>query len=161
VNEITKPATVEEAQVSYRETIRITIEIKKNLWNLAEVLKDCRDRKLYKFYNNTFEEYLANPEIGLSRFFVYKIIRNKEVWVDEYNVSQEKLQDIDQEKLWTIGSMITGKNLEPEQVEERLEQARTLSRSDVRQLKSGKEYELEYWKKVTCPSCGHEFKVTL
>lgn len=161
MNELTKPATVEEAQKSYRLTLRITTEIRKNLYDLAIVLKDCRDRKLYKFYNDTFEEYLANPEIGLSRFYVFKIIRNYEVWGEEYNVSQEQLRKIDPEKLYTIGTMITGAKLSPEVVEERLEQARNLSRSDVRQLKSGKEYELEYWKKVTCPKCGEEFKVVL
>ena len=160
MNEITEPVTVEEAQASYRLTLRITMEIKKNLWDLAKVLKDCRDRKLYKFYNDNFEEYLANPEIGLSRFFIYKIIRNLEVWVEEYNVSQEKLHDIDQEKLYIIGTMITEQNCKPEEVEERLEQARTLSRSDVKQLKSGHEYEPRY-KMVTCPSCATEFKVML
>lgn len=154
---------VEEAQKSYRLTIRITTEIKKNLWDLAIVLKDCRDRRLYKFYNDTWEAYLANPEIGLSRFYVHKIITNKEVWVDEYSVSQEQLKDIDPEKLYTMGTMITGQDLKPEIVEEKLEQARTLSRSDVRQLKSGEEYEFDTqrYKMVTCPKCREEFKVML
>lgn len=159
MNEIT--ATVEEAQKSYRLTLRITMEIKKNLWDLAKVLKDCRDRKLYKFYNDTFEEYLANPEIGLSRFFIYKIIRNLEIWVEEYNVSQDKLQNIDSEKLYIMGTMISGQGLASEEVMEVLEQARTLSRSDVKQLKSGEEYEPQRYKMVECPSCGHEFKVVL
>lgn len=143
-------------------TIRITTEIKKNLWDLAIVLKDCRDKKLYKYYNDTWEEYLANPEIGLSRFFIYKIIRNKEVWMDEYNVSQEKLQDIDSEKLYITGTMITGQGLASEEVGEVLEQARTLSRSDVKQLKSG-DYEFDpgKYKMVTCPHCGGEVKVML
>ena len=159
MNEI--KASVEEAQASYRLTLRITMEIKKNLWDLAKVLKDCRDRKLYKFYNDTFEEYLANPEIGLSRFFIYKIIRNLEVWVEEYNVSQDKLQDIDSEKLYIMGTMITGQDFTKEKVEEKLEQARTLSRSDVKQLKSGEEYEPQRYKMVICPKCGFEFKVVL
>ena len=161
MNEIIKEATVEEAQKSYRLTLRITMEIKKNLWDLAKVLKDCRDRKLYKFYNDNFEEYLANPEIGLSRFFIYKIIRNLEVWVEEYNVSQDKLQDIDSEKLYIMGTMITGAKLQNEALEEKLEQARTLSRSDIKQLKSGEEYELQRYKMVTCPKCRFEFKVVL
>lgn len=162
MNKIISKATAEEAQKSYRLTIRITTEIKKNLWDLALVLKDCRDRRLYKFYNDTWESYLANPEIGLSRFYIHKIITNKEVWVDEYNVSQEQLQGIDPEKLWTMATMITGKNLKSNEVEERLEQARTLSRSDVRQLKSGEhKFDSEKYKIVICPHCGGEVKVML
>ena len=47
-----------------------------------------------------------------------------------------------------------------ENYEEVLEQARTLSRSDVRQLKSGNEYEYKF-KEIMCPKCGHSFRVTV
>ena len=146
----------EEADKKHNLIINISTEIKRNLLDLAIVLKYMHDKKLYKFYNDTWEAYLANPEIAISRFFAFKIIRNYEIWTEEYHVSQAKLK-IDAEKLYDIGKMITGKNLTPEEVEEKLEQARNLSRSDVRQLK-GREYQSNY-KVVTCPKCGHEFKV--
>ena len=147
----------DEADQKYHLIINIKKEINKNLSDLAIVLKYVHDKKLYKFYNDTWEAYLANPEIGISRFFAYKIMRNYEVWTEEFHVSQAKLV-IDQEKLYDIGKEISGKNLTPEEVEEKLEQARTLSRSDVRQLT--KEYQPSY-KMITCPHCGMEIKVML
>ena len=147
----------EEAHNKHNLIININTEIRRNLLDLAIALKYMHDNKLYRFYNDTWEAYLANPEIGISRFFAYKIIRNYEVWTEEFGVSQAKLK-IDAEKLYDIGKEISGQNLTPEQVEEKLEQARTLSRSDVRQLKS--EYQPSY-KMITCPNCGEEIKVML
>ena len=144
----------EEANKNHQLVLRITTEIKKNLWDLAIVLKKCRDNKLYKYYNNTFEEYLGNPEIGLSRFFVYKIIRNYEVWIEDYNVELAKLEDIDSEKLYIAGIMAT-----PQDYEEILEKARSLSRSDLRQLKSGNyEFDPAKFETLKCPNCGHTWR---
>ena len=147
----------EIADQKHNLIININTELRRNLLDLAIALKYMHDKKLYKFYNGTWEAYLANPEIGISRFFAFKIIRNYEVWTEEYNVSQAKLK-IDAEKLYDIGKQISGKNLTSEQVEEKLEQARTLSRSDVRQLTN--EYQPSY-KMITCPHCGMEIKVML
>ena len=147
----------EEAHNKHNLIININTEIRRNLLDLAIALKYMHDNKLYRYYNDTWEAYLANPEIGISRFFAYKIIRNYEVWTEEFGVSQAKLV-IDQEKLYDIGKEISGKKLTPEEVEEKLEQARTLSRSDVRQLKI--EYQPSY-KMITCPHCGGEIKVML
>ena len=141
----------EEAHKYHQAVLRVTVEIKKNLWDLAIVLKHIRDDKLYRFYNDTWEAYLASLNSSLSRSFAHKIIANYEIWGEEYHIPQERLNRTDHEKLYNIGTMITGKNLKLEEVEERLEQAKTLSRSDVRQLKSGKEYEFtERYKMVTC-----------
>jgi len=158
VNEIDKQFA-EEAHKYHQAVLRVTVEIKKNLWDLAIILKHIRDNKLYKFYDDTWESYLASLNSSISRSFAHKLITNYEIWGEEYHIPEEKLR-IDQEKLWDIGTMITGKNLTPEEVEENLEQARTLSRSDVKQLKSGHEYEPRY-KMVTCPHCGMEIKVAL
>ena len=147
----------EEAHKKHHLIIQINTEIRRNLLDLAIALKYMHDRKLYKYYNDTWESYLANPEIGISRFFAFKIMRNYEIWTEEFHVSQAKLK-IDAEKLYDIGKQISGKNLTPEEVEEKLEQARTLSRSDVRQLT--KEYEPSY-KMITCPYCAREIKVML
>ena len=146
-----------EADKKHNLIININIEIRRNLLDLAIALKYMHDKRLYKFYNSTWEAYLANPEIGISRFFAFKIIRNYEVWTEEFHVSQAKLK-IDAEKLYDIGKQISGKKLTPEEIEEKLEQARTLSRSDVRQLKV--EYQPGY-KMITCPHCGEEIKVML
>jgi len=149
-----------EAVKYHQAVLRVTVEIKKNLWDLAIVLKHIRDHKLYKFYEDTWESYLASLNSSISRSFAHKLIANYEIWIDEYNISQEKLIDIDSEKLYVTGTMISGQGLASEEVMEVLEQARTLSRSDLRQLKSGEEYEPRY-KVVTCPKCGTEIKVML
>ena len=155
MNEIISQEFAEEAHKYHQAVLRVTVEIKKSLWDLAIVLKHIRDNKLYKFYNDTWESYLASLNSSISRSFAHKIITNYEIWGEGYNVSQEKLQDIDSEKLYIAGTMANKENYE-----EVLEQARTLSRSDVRQLKSGNEYEPRY-KIVTCPHCGGEVKVML
>ena len=154
MNEIDK-ALEEEARKYHKAVLRVTVEIKKNLWDLAIVLKHIRDNRLYRFYDDTWESYLAGLNSSISRSFAHKIITNYELWVEGYNVSQERLQDIDSEKLYIAGTISTKSNYE-----EVLEQARTLSRSDLKQLKSGEEYEPKY-KIVTCPKCRHEFKVTI
>ena len=157
MDELLDNKLADEAHVKHNLIISINTEIRRNLLDLAIALKYMHDNKLYKFYNHTWEAYLANPEIGISRFFAFKIMRNYEVWQEEFHVSQEKLK-IDAEKLYDIGKEISGKNLTPDEIEEKLEQARNLSRSDVRQLKS--EYQPSY-KMITCPHCGMEIKVML
>ena len=156
MNNIVSP---EEAHKYHQAVLRVTVEIKKNLWDLAIILKHIRDNKLYKYYSDTWESYLADLNSSISRSFAHKIITNYEIWGEEFNVSQDKLR-IDQEKLFDIGTMITGKKLTLEEVEENLERAKNWSRSDVRQYKSGKEYEPRY-KMIECPYCGKEIKVTL
>jgi len=151
VNKITQS----EAVKYHQAVLRVTVEIKKNLWDLAIVLKHIRDKKLYKFYEDTWESYLASLNSSISRSFAHKLIANYELWSETYNIPQEKLQGIDTEKLYIAGIMSTKENYE-----EVLEQARTLSRSDLRQLKSGEEYEPRY-KVVMCPKCGTEIKVML
>lgn len=155
MNEVIDKEFGEEAHKYHQAVLRVTVEIKKNLWDLAIVLKHLRDNKLYTFYNDTWEAYLASLNSSISRSFAHKLITNFEIWVEELDVSPDKLQNIDTEKLYIAGSMANKDNYE-----EALEQARTLSRSDLRQLKSGHEYEPRY-KIVTCPKCGEEFKVML
>lgn len=146
---------------NHQDIISVKNRIGKDLLGLASLLTVNHDNRYYKTLGySTWEEFLATPEISMSRFFAYKLMQIDRVWVQEYSVSPAKLQGIDSEKLYLMGTMIN-KNLTNEEIEERLEQARTLSRSDVKQLKSGKEYEYERYKIVTCPHCGGEVKVVL
>ena len=139
----------DEAFNNHQIIIKIKQSITKNFWNLAVMLKINRDRKYYKTLGyETFEEYLGTPEISLSRSYVYKLIKNYELWVQKYNVSPAKLEGIDSEKLYLAGTLATKNNYE-----EWLEKAKALSRSDIRGLIKGEDYEY----KVTCPFCGKEF----
>jgi len=139
----------DEAFNNHQIIIKIKQSITKNFWNLAVMLKINRDRRYYKTLGyETFEEYLGTPEISLSRGYVYKLIKNYELWVQKYNVSPAKLEGIDSEKLYLAGTLTTKNNYE-----EWLEKAKALSRSDIRGLIKGEDYEY----KVTCPFCGKEF----
>lgn len=113
------------------------------------MLKINRDRKYYRTLGyETFEEYLGTPEISLSRGYTYKLIKNYELWVQKYRVSLAKLNKIDTEKLYLTGMVATKDNYE-----EWLERADKLSRSDIKALIKGEEYEY----KVICPKCHYEF----
>ena len=145
----TSKEIADEAFSNHQLIIKIKQSITKDFWNLAIMLKISRDRKYYRTLGyETFEEYLGTPEISLSRAYVYKLIKNYELWVQKYHVSPAKLQGIDSEKLYLVGTQITKTNYE-----EWLERAKVLSRSDIRGLIKGEEYEY----KVTCPFCGREF----
>ena len=146
---------------NHQDIISVKNRIGKDLLGLASLLTINHDNRYYKTLGyDTWEEFLATPEISMSRFFAYKLMQIDRVWVNKFGVSPAKLQGIDSEKLYLMGTMIN-ESFTNEEIEERLEQARTLSRSDVKQLKSGKEYEYERYKMVICPKCGHEFKVTV
>ena len=149
---------VKEAFENHRYILDLKSRIGGDLLRLASLLTISHDNKYYKTLGySTWEEYLGTPEISMSRFFAFKLMKVYEIWVDKFGVSPAKL-DIDIEKLYLTSTMATQENYE-----EVLEQARTLSRSDVKQLKSGKEYEFDSakYKIVICPHCGGEVRVVL
>lgn len=149
-----KEIIVKEAFENHRYILDLKSRIGVDLLRLASLLITSHDNKYYETLGySTWEEYLGTPEISMSRFFAFKLMKVYEIWVDKFNVSPAKL-DIDIEKLYLTSIMATTENYE-----EVLEQARNLSRSDVRQLK-GYEYQPNY-KMITCPFCNHEIKVTL
>ncbi|GAG06165.1 unnamed protein product [marine sediment metagenome] len=137
---------------NHQHIINLKSHITKSFLELAFFLKNNHDKKYYQVLGyDHFEEYLGTPEIGLSRSYAFKLIKVYEVWVEKYNIEVEKLQDIDVEKLYIATTLIKG-----EDYEERLEQARTLSRSDLRSFTSGgyKRYNV-----ITCPYCKKMFEI--
>ncbi len=147
---------VKEAFENHRYILDLKSRIGEDLLRLALLLKNSYDNHYYKTLGyDTWEEYLGTPEISMSRFWAYKLIKVYETWVEKFGVEPEKL-DIDLEKLF-----LTIKKATKENYKEVLEQARNLSRSDVKQLMSGKEYEFERYKIVICPHCGGEVRVVL
>ena len=148
----------QEAHTNYENIISVKNRIGKDLLVLGKLLKANHDNKYYRTLNyDTWESFLAMPELSMSRFWAFKLIKVYEVWVDKYNVEPAKL-NIDLEKLWLVSTM----GVNEDNYEEMLEKARTLSRSDLRQLKSGDyEFEPKKYKVVMCPHCGGEVKVIL
>jgi len=153
VNEI----TVKEAFENHRYILDLKSRIGGDLLRLASLLIISHDNQYYRTLGyDTWEEYLGTPEISMSRFFAFKLMKVYEIWVNKFNVSPAKL-DIDIEKLYLTSIIATNENYE-----EILEQARNLSRSDVKQLKSGDyEFDSQRYKMVICPFCNHEIKVML
>lgn len=146
----TSKEIADEAYSNHLTILRLKYSINKDLFKLAIFLKESRDKKYYKFMNyaDTWEGYLATPEINISRGYAHKLITNYEIWVLKWKFRMRDIEEIDAEKLYLTGMVAT-----KEDYEEWLEKAKVLSRSDIRGLIKGEEYEY----KVTCPFCGREF----
>lgn len=137
---------------NHTHIINLKGKITKSFLELAFFLKTNHDEKYYNVLGyDSFSEYLGTPEIGLCRSYAFKLIKIYEVWVEKYNIEVEKLQDIDVEKLYIATTLIKG-----EDYEERLEQARTLSRSDLRGF-TDRGYK--QYKTVQCPNCNFRFEI--
>lgn len=137
---------------NHTHIIGLKSHITKSFLELAFFLKTNHDKKYYNVLGyDGWEEYLGTPEIGLKRSWAFKLIKVYEIWVEKYNIEVERLQDVDVEKLYIATTLIKG-----EDFEERLEQARTLSRSDLREFTSGgnKKYKM-----IECPYCHEKFEI--
>lgn len=124
--------------------------------DLTKSLKEVRDKKLYLLLDmDTFESYIAQPEIALDRGNVYKFIAIYETYIENYKVAPERLLEAGWTKLSKIIPYTNEHNYEA-----MLEKATTLSRSDLDKdlVEQGyitrKEPEAQF---VTCPYCHKEF----
>lgn len=159
-----KTAIEEKGKLAFENCQNIIVlknNIGKNLLRLAFLLNANHDNQYYKVLGyDTWESFLAIPEISISRFFAYKLIQVHLIWVKQFNVSPAKL-DIDIEKLYMAGTMATEKNYK-----EMLEKAKQLSRSDlseeIREAKGDQKEKAYIPEKksyiVTCPKCGCKFE---
>ena len=127
--------------------------------DLAKSLKEVRDSKLYKVLGlETFESYIAQPELAFDRGNVYRFIAIYESYIESYRVAPERLLEAGWSKLAKIIPHATEENHE-----HLLEQAIALSRSDLDSelIKEGyitkKEQEIQY---VECPFCHKVFHPT-
>ena len=147
----TTKTIADEAYSNHLTILRLKYSINKDLFKLAIFLKESRDKKYYKIMNyaDTWEGYLATPEINISRGYAHKLITNYEIWVLKWKFRMRDIDNIDAEKLYLAGMVATKKDYE-----EWLERAKVLSRSDIRGLIKGEEYE--YW--IKCPKCGFKFQ---
>ena len=138
-----------EASINHQTILKIKYSINRSLAQLAVFLKESRDKKYYLSYTDSWEEYLGTPEISLSRSYTHKLIKNYELWVQTYHIDPDELDDIDSEKLY-----LTGQKATEDDYGEWLEKAKILSRSDIKGLMEGNEYEY----KLTCPECKYTGK---
>jgi len=81
--------------------------VNKNLWLLAQTLKEIRDKKIYKLLDcSSFNEFIASPEIGLSRSAVYALIRRFELYSVRLQIPEATLISIDHSKLDIIAPVV-------------------------------------------------------
>ncbi len=143
------------------------LDIKRNIEGrfieLGGILKEIRDKKLYiNLSYDTFEGYLAQPELALNRSTVYAIINVYETFI-EGKSGQPDITEI-AEIGYTKLSRISQFKSDPD-FNEWIYKAKTLSLSDLgAEIREAKNPEKTEPKKsvimeVTCPKCGFKFEV--
>lgn len=127
--------------------------------DLAKALKEVRDKKLYEALNiDTFEGYIAQPELAFDRASVYRFIQIYEFYIEKKNVAPGRLLEAGWTKLGRIIPYTNEANYEV-----MLEKATTLSRSDLDAdlVENGyitkKEPEQARFVEVDCPKCKNHF----
>ena len=93
---------------------------------LGEYLKEMRDGELYYHLDcESFEEYIARPEIGFKRASVYNFIRFYELYILKLGMEPHLLSSIGHGRLLTIAPVVE------ENPKEWISMAQTLSMSDL------------------------------
>lgn len=129
--------------------------IERNFWSIGSALKLMQESEAYRVLgHDTFNGYIASPELSFSRSWVYRLISVVRE-AERLDVKPEEIQDIDKDKLALVLPVATKEN-----VAERLADARELSRSDVQQLYAGHpEYAHGSEREYVCRFCGRTNRV--
>lgn len=110
-----------------QKIIQIKRGMAMDIFVLGSLLKKVRDEEIYKQESyDSFESYLAMPELAFNRATAYKFIKIFEVFGGNGD-----LLDIESDKLYLITGVVE-KN--PEDLDRWISRARDLSRSDLRDV---------------------------
>ena len=166
--------TLTTAESIHQKIISLKKDIGKRFYKLGAYLKQVRDFELYREMGcESFEEYIAQPELSFKRSTVYSLIGVFEDFFEKESnhLDVEKIEEIDYTKLEKIRRF---KYLPKEEFEEWIEKARTLSLSDLNEevkIATGgtaieergmlPQEKAAQCKTVVCPSCGKEFEVII
>jgi len=159
----------------HQKIMKLKKGIRKKFIELGAYLKQVHDFELYRRMGlscETFDEYIAQPELTFQRSTAYSLIGVYEDFFEEsIHLDVENIEEIDYTKLDKIRRF---KNLPKEEFELWIEKARTLSLSDLNEeikeargdvVDDGKRFELpretETYKEVVCPACGAKFNVRI
>ena len=146
--------TAVTANQNFQDTVTLKRSLNGGFLELARLLKENKDDKLYKVLGyETFEAYLATPELALSRSHVYTLIQIYEKLVVELKVQPAELVDTEWSKLQIVLPQINENNKE-----DLLDKARSLSRSDLKAITSGEEHGSGFNYNV-CPMCNGSGRV--
>lgn len=88
-------------------TITCLNHVQRSFLSLAFLLKENRDKKLYKLLDYLmFEDYLGSPEISISRAWAYDLIGVYELYIEKLQREEEELRDAKITKLLAIRSVV-------------------------------------------------------
>ena len=94
---------------------------------LGLLFKENRDEGLFKLLGyDSFEDFIASPEVGFSRSKAYGLIRIRELYKEKLGIDDKTLLEIGNAKLALIAPVVESDK------EGWLEKARHLSKSDLR-----------------------------
>lgn len=150
----------ELAYTVHASILRHKQDIELRFWQMGVLLKELRDRELYKALGcETFNEYLGSPEISIERSQAYKLISICEQ-AQRLEIAPERLRLIDKDKLAHVLPKAT-----PETVEDVLADCESLSRSDLKEQykRPGSISSPACWTEheYVCSSCGATNRVKL
>jgi len=116
--------------------VNLKKEIGTNLLQMGKILYKIKEERLYAPQYESFNEFLAMPELSFSRAMAYKAVVVYRVFVETY-AAQDLIEGIDPDKLYKIAGVVDNNNLD-----DWLGKARVLSRGDlteeVREAKGNK-----------------------
>ena len=150
-----KVSVADRAFITDLHLRQLKVETNKNFLLMAKLLKQIRDEKFWQILEyESFESYIAQPELGFDRTSVYRFIGIHEKFIDELNVPPVELSKYDYSKLDLIKPHITKENQE-----ELLSLASGNSKSDLRE--SLIERKLVETKQIhRCSICGGDLEAS-
>ena len=137
------------------EILRLIEELKQVTWLkerawllMGRYLAKIKREGLWKGYAESFQEFVADPELRLPSYRrCLDIIRAYEVFVEHWGIPEDRLVKIGVDRLRWIAKKTLGGTRE--ELEEWLRKAEVLSKADFIAELTGKEY-----KPGKCPVCG-------
>lgn len=127
---------------------------------MGRVLKTFKDNELYKYLNyDSFPQFLADNEIGLSQSMAYAYITVFEIYILKFGYPKSEIMAIPFYKLQMIAS--SARDASREEADDLLEKAKALSKSDLRaelhetKANEGFEDHKPYPKAYRCKVCSN------
>jgi len=120
----------DRAFAMYNEIKQRRHETSLTFLRLGELFRTIRDEELYTFFScDSFEEFMALPDLGFARSTVFLFIEAFEVYVEKLGFDKESIAEVEISKLQIITPIVRER---PEEAGEWLLKARELSRSDLK-----------------------------
>ena len=148
--------TVQEAHKNFEKIVILVSDISLRWLFIGQLLWDNRDKSYWeKLGHESFNAFLASPELGLGQSTLYRFIHLYELYCLRLNLDPKDISDISYEKLYLIKDKVKINNKE-----DWLAKARTLSQSDlmieIKEHEENKGFKVkkDYPQFYRCRDCG-------